>query len=43
MKALLVIAALAVTATFAFGTTKNGTESVSAHHAKIEEILDEAK
>lgn len=42
MKAIIVIAALAITATFAFGTVKHGTETAQSHKAKIEMILDEA-
>ena len=43
MKVIIVLAGLALVATFAIGTVKNGSNTVSAHHSKIEKILEEAK
>jgi Tfp pilus assembly protein FimT len=43
MKAIIVIAVVAITATFAFGSVSHGTEQVKSRNAKIEQILNAAQ
>lgn len=43
MKYIVILAALACIATFAIGTVKTGSKNISAHHSKIEKILEDAK
>lgn len=43
MKVIIILAGLALVATFALGTVKTGSKNISANHSKIAKILEEAK